>query len=230
MDKELIKNKVSEMDLVMGWYQNIDLGNGIQTKTRRIYGEEIDHPKSRWQEILPAVPDNLEGKSVLDIGCNAGYIAFEAKSRGAERVVGVDLKQVYIDQANFCADVKGMDIDFRVMNIYDLKKLAMQFDLVFCVGLLYHCYDILSAVRIVSEVTKHQLILETAIENIDSDLPLVRYSRWSQFSPAFKGGNGLPGHWHPNFPALEAMFSERGFKKIDKLFEKGRRGGIVAYK
>ena len=37
-----------------------------------------------------AVPDDLSGQSVLDIGCNGGFYSFEMKRRGARRVVGVD--------------------------------------------------------------------------------------------------------------------------------------------
>lgn len=226
-----IKERVAEFEKGIGWYQDIDLGHGITTKTRSIFGEEIDHPLSRWQEVEPAVPQNLTGKSVLDIGCNAGYLAFEAKARGADFVCGIDLRQEYIDQAMFCAEVKGVEVDFRVMDIKDIVELGFErFDLVFCVGILYHCKDILGAVKAVSDVTKERLILETAIEPMDTPIPIVRYSRVSKFSPVFKGGNGLPGHWHPNFAALEAMFAEHGFNKIEKLFEKKRRGGIVAVK
>ena len=209
MNEQQIRERIAEFDAGIGWYQDIDLGNGIHTKSRRIYGEDIDHPRKRWSEVEPAVPADLTGKAVLDIGCNAGYICFEALRRGASRVVGIDLKQEYVDQANFCAEVLGADVDFKVMSIYDLKQLGETFDLVFCVGILYHCADILPAVESVSAVASDLLVVETAIEPIDSDLPLVRYSRVSQFSPAFQGGNGLPGHWHPNFAALESFFAEQ---------------------
>ncbi len=228
MDEHEIRRRVAEFEAAIGWYQRIDLGNGITTKTRRIFGEDIDHPRKRWLEVAPAVPANLSGMSVLDIGCNAGFVCFEAIRRGASRVLGVDLKQEYIDQAKFCAEVLGADVEFRVLDIADLADLDETFDLVFCVGILYHCADILGAVRAISDTAHDRLILETAIEPIDSNVPLVRYSRVSQFSPAFEGGNGLPGHWHPNFAALEAFFAERGFTAIDRLFEDGRRGGIVA--
>lgn len=230
MKQQDILSKVDSFEQDLGWYQDIDLGNGIKTKSKSHFGEEIDHPNSRWLEIANAVPENLEGKSVLDIGCNAGYIALKAKSFGAKRVVGIDLKQGYIDQAKFCAEVKNVDIEYRLLDIGKLSQLKEQFDLVFCVGILYHCKDLLGAVKSVADVTKEQLILETAMHHTESELPLVRYSRNSQFAPTQEGGNGLPGHWHPNFATLEAMFAEQGFSKINRHFQKGRRGGIVAWK
>lgn len=47
---------------------------------------------SRSSEKLAAIriPASLAGKSVLDIGCNAGFFSGEAKRRGANRVVGID--------------------------------------------------------------------------------------------------------------------------------------------
>ena len=35
-------------------------------------------------------PSDFKGKTVLDLGCNNGMLAIEAKKCGASRVVGVD--------------------------------------------------------------------------------------------------------------------------------------------
>jgi ribosomal protein L11 methylase PrmA len=57
---------------------------------------------------LPARhPEDLTGKSVLDIGCNGGFYAIEMKRRGADRVLGVDFDDRYLEQARFAAEVKG---------------------------------------------------------------------------------------------------------------------------
>lgn len=224
-----IREKIKEFDEGIGWYQDIDLGSGIHTKTRRIWGEEIDHPRIRWEEIARAVPADLSGYSVLDVGCNAGYIAFEAKRRGADYVCGVDLKQEYIDQARFCAEVKNVDVDFRTLDVSKLETLGRKFDLVFFVGLLYHCKYLSTALDQVANVTKSRIIVESAIHPDDSDIPLVRFVRSSQYmGPQAKGAARLTGHWHPNMTALKDFFYERGFSKINVLFKKGGRGGIVA--
>jgi hypothetical protein len=36
LSRDEIENKVAELDQTVGWYQDIDLGNGIHTKTRVI--------------------------------------------------------------------------------------------------------------------------------------------------------------------------------------------------
>ena len=83
----------------MGWHHDIDLGDGLHTKSRVFWGEDPDHPRRRWANIERAVPKDLTGMSVLDVGCNAGFFAFEAKKRGADYVCGVDLSRGYIQQA-----------------------------------------------------------------------------------------------------------------------------------
>lgn len=224
---EAIRVRIAELDVDPGWYQNIELGGGVSTKTRRVWGEDIDHPRKRWAEVDPAVPIDLSGMSVLDIGCNAGFIAFEAKRRGADRVVGVDLNPKYIEQAKFCAEVRREDIDFHVRDIYDLAPLG-RFDLVFCVGILYHCRYLRQAVESVSSVASGRLIVETAIHPGHDDLPLVRFVRSSQYGgPDSEGSHRLPGHWHPNMTALQDLFLEAGFRRTEELFRDGGRGGIV---
>ncbi|PLB20344.1 MAG: Methyltransferase [Flavobacteriaceae bacterium FS1-H7996/R] len=33
-----------------------------------------DFPSFKWKKIKKAIPDQLDGWNVLDIGCNAGFI------------------------------------------------------------------------------------------------------------------------------------------------------------
>ena len=169
--------------------------------------------------------------SVLDIGCNAGFLAFEAKRRGADYVLGVDLKPGYVEQARFCAGVLGLDVEFRELDIYGLETLGRDFDFVFCVGILYHCKYLSLAVDQVSEVSSDTVVVESAIDPMESEIPYVRFVRSSRYAgPQAEGGQRLPGHWHPNMTALEDLFYERGFTSVIRLFKEGGRGGIAAYR
>ncbi len=232
VDEGWVRQRIRHFDEDgLGWYQDIDLGNGISTKSRRVWGEDIDHPSKRWQEIADAVPSSLAGMSVLDIGCNAGWICFESMDRGSTDVCGIDIKQGYIDQARFCADVRGQDVDFRVGSIFDLADLGRKFDVVFCVRILYHCKYLYQAVEAAAGVCASTIIVETAIHPGNNDLPLVRFVRTSQYAgPEADGAARLPGHWHPNMTALKDLFREQGFAKVEELFTDGGRGGIVAHR
>lgn len=232
MDLSEVKSKIDYFEEQgLGWYQNIDLKSGLQTKSRRIWGEDLDHPRKRFDEVATAIPEDLTGMSVLDIGCNAGFFSFEAKDRGAEYVCGVDLKSGYIDQAKFCAEVRDQEVDFLVMDIYNLDRLGRTFDLVLCVGILYHCNHLMLAIEQASAVADHTIIIETAIHPHHEHLPLVRYVQSSKYGGAqAEGAARLPGHWHPNMTALKAMFDEQGFNDIEELFSDEVRGGIVAHR
>ena len=231
LEQSEIQKRINELDQDVGWYQDIDLGGELHTKSRVLWGEDRDHPRRRWAAIESAVPTDLRGMSVLDIGCNAGFMAFEAKKRGADYVCGVDLKPGYIEQARFCADVMGVDISFQTCDIYELDKLDRRFDLVFCVGVLYHCKHLVAAVDQVANVTKSTLIVESAIDPMESEIPYVRFVRSSRYGgPAAENDRRLPGHWHPNMAALEALFREARFARVERLFEDGGRGGLVAYR
>lgn len=224
-----IDARIRELDEDPGWYQDIELPGGRHTKTRQVWGEEIDHPRKRFAEVEPAMPEDMTGMSVLDIGCNAGHFAFQAADRGASRVLGIDRNAGYIEQATFCADVRKQDVEFRVLDIYDLADLDETFDFVFCVGILYHCKYLKLAVDAVSNVTGSTVAVETAIHPGNNQLPLVRYVRSSGYQGANADGAArLPGHWHPNMTALKDLFAENGFASVEELFIDRGRGGIVA--
>jgi tRNA (mo5U34)-methyltransferase len=83
-DREALEKQIQSLG---DWFHNIDL-NGVQTAPHHFLG---DYPAVKWKHIKNAFPDDLQGASVLDIGCNAGYYSIELKRRGAGRVVGVDV-------------------------------------------------------------------------------------------------------------------------------------------
>ena len=64
------------------WHQQFALAPGVQTPGV--------NPIEALLE-MSGFPDDLRGKSVLDIGTTNGAVAFEAERRGAERVIAVDI-------------------------------------------------------------------------------------------------------------------------------------------
>src|SRR5919197_2005324 len=90
------------------WFHNIDIA-GVQTAPDHFLG---NFPRLKWERFQHAIPADLEGKAVLDIGCNAGFYSIEMKRRGADRVLGIDFDEKYLAQANFAAGALGLDIEF----------------------------------------------------------------------------------------------------------------------
>ena len=98
----------AKIDELGPWFHNMELG-GIKTAPHHFLG---DYPMMKFRRFEHALPKDLTGKSVLDIGCNAGFYSIEMKRRGAERVLGVDFDPRYLAQARFAAEVNDMDIKF----------------------------------------------------------------------------------------------------------------------
>jgi tRNA (mo5U34)-methyltransferase len=155
---------LSELERLQPWFHRIALGDGLYTKTESVMGEPVDHPAGPWETIGKCLPEDLSGKSVLDVGCNAGFYAIEAKRRGAARVLGVDGQRQHVRQAVFVRKALGLDIEYRRMNVYELTRRNVgEFDITLALGLLYHLKHLVLALENLYEVTRETLIIETAI-------------------------------------------------------------------
>src|SRR5512144_3049263 len=97
---EEIRQRISELGQ---WFHNLDL-QGIQTAPDHFLG---DYPAFKWRSFEHSIPQDLRGRTVLDVGCNAGFYSLELKRRGADLVVGVDSDEAYLAQARFAAEVSG---------------------------------------------------------------------------------------------------------------------------
>lgn len=107
--------------------RRIDLGEGVWTAPNHFLG---DYPGFKFRRFAHALPADLTGKSVLDIGCNAGFYSVEMKRRGAARVLGLDSDERYLAQGRFVAERLGHDIEFRNLSVYDVGRLGERFDVV----------------------------------------------------------------------------------------------------
>jgi len=146
------------------WFHCIELGGGLRTKTESAIGEPVEHPRPTWEKVTACLPKEMAGRSLLDVGCNAGFYAVELKRRGAGRVLGVDSQRNLVRQALFVRDVLGLDIEYRRMSVYDLDPRELgQFDVTLALGLVYHCKHLVLALERLYAVTRELLVLETAI-------------------------------------------------------------------
>jgi len=89
-----------------------------------------------WDAILPLLPD-FTGQSVLDLGCGDGRYCRCAASRGAERVLGVDL--IRRPQT---AGEKDSRITYRCAAIEDLQLPEGSFDTVLSFLTLHYIQDL----------------------------------------------------------------------------------------
>ena len=216
---------ISEVKRLEPWFHYIDLGDGIATKTTSAIGEPVEHPRPTWDKVKVCLPDDLSGKTVLDVGCNAGFYCLEMKRRGAAQVVGIDSQRNLIRQAAFVRDVNSLDIDYRRMSVYDLDPHSIgQFDVTLALGLLYHCKHLVLALEKLFIVTRELLILETAIyppEQAPSSFtyevgglqPLLHPLAYVENAPEAK--EAIYNWFLPGISALRALLKNIGFDEVE---------------
>jgi len=153
---------LAEIEALKPWFHCIQLMPGVTTKSQSVADEPTNHPLGAWEIIKQCLPDDLTGKSVLDVGCNGGFYAVEARRHNAARVLGVDSQRHHIRQATFVKNALGLDIEFKRMSVYDLSPRSVgQFDITLALGLIYHCKHLVLALEKLFHVTKDTLIIET---------------------------------------------------------------------
>ncbi len=202
------------------WFHNMDL-RGVQTAPEHFLG---DYPTVKWRRFQDSLPADLSGKTVLDIGCNAGFYAMEMKRRGAARVLGLDYDEDYLAQARFAAEVQGLDIEFRQMSVYDVGQLGERFDVVFFIGVLYHLRHPLLALDLIREhVAGDLLVFQSLQRGSNMVLPLAEdYEFWETavfHDPGYPKlhfiersySHDNTNWWAPNAACSAAMLRAAGF-------------------
>jgi tRNA (mo5U34)-methyltransferase len=203
------------------WFHNMNL-QGVWTAPDHFLG---DYPGVKWRHFAHAIPADLRGWTVLDIGCNGGYYSIEMKRRGADRVVGVDFDDTYLAQARFAAEISNVDIEFRKMSVYDIPKLGERFDLVLFMGVLYHLRHPLLALDLLHQHAVGQLMVFQSLlrgsEEANPVEPDYPFSERAVFlRPDFpcmyfiesKYSGDETNWWIPNRAGVEAMLRSAGFE------------------
>lgn len=141
------------------WSHNMDLC-GVKAAPDHFLG---DCPSVKWQRFADAIPRDLSGRTVLDIGCNGGFYSIKMKRRGASCVVGIDEDERYLRQARYAAETCGVDIEFRKLFNYDVGSIGARFGIVLFMGVLYHLRHTLLAFDLIYQHVATDLLVFQAM-------------------------------------------------------------------
>jgi tRNA (mo5U34)-methyltransferase len=217
LSQDLIRRRVAELG---DWFHNLDLG-GVSTAPNHFLG---DYPRVKWQHFAHAIPADLTGKTVLDVGCNGGFYSLEMKRRGAKRVVGIDHDPAYLAQARFAAEASGLDIQFHQLDVYSVAELRERFDLVLFMGVLYHLRHPLLALDLLHEhAVKDVLVFQsltrgsTRVAAVEQNYPFKESQIFEKegypvlYFVEHKYSDDPTNWWIPNRACSEAMLRSAGF-------------------
>jgi len=101
---------------------------------------QIGDSPSREKIKKIGIPEKLNGKNVLDIGCNEGFYCFECEKKGAQ-VVGIEFNKVWYDLALERKKEFASSVDYFQMNWNDIPKLNYRFDLVLFLAAFHYLKD-----------------------------------------------------------------------------------------
>lgn len=204
------------------WFHNLNLG-GVWTAPDHFLG---DYPGDKFRRFESALPADLTGKSVLDLGCNAGFYSMAMKERGAARVLAVDADERYLEQARLAAEVLGhQDIEFRCMSVYDVAAIGERFDVVIFMGVLYHLRHPLLALDLIHAHVADDLLIFQSLQrgsgkpaSIERDYPFEEVETFDE--PGYpklhfverEYAHDWTNWWIPNRAAAEAMLRASGFE------------------
>ncbi len=206
------------------WFHDMDLGGVHTAPNHFLWG----YPGSKFARFAHAIPEDLTGWSVLDIGCNAGFYSLEMKRRGAARVLGIDFDDRYIDQARLAAEVRGTAVEFRKLSVYDVAVLGERFDLVIFMGVFYHLRHPLLALDLIHEhVARDLLLFQSMQRGTDEVAPVAADYDFS--AEAHFDDPGYPklhfiehqycadwtNWWAPNAACSAAMLRSSGFEVVN---------------
>ncbi len=203
------------------WFHNIHLPDGTQTAPEHFLG---DFPAFKWNQIKKNIPRNLTGKTVLDIGCNAGFYSLELAKRGAE-VTAIDFDTTYLKQAEWVIRQFGLEhaITLKQQQVYDLAQYDEQYDIVWFMGVFYHLRYPLLALDILSRKVREILVFQTLTmpgegnfetgENYKlNDRKEIAKENWPKMAFIEKKLNEDPTNWWlANRSCIEAMLRTCGF-------------------
>ena len=190
------------------WFHSIELEPGFKTPGLDDTAQRVD---------VLHLPASLEGKTVLDVGAWDGFFSFECERRGAARVLATDSfaweGKNWSDKRGFelAREALGSKVEDKHVDVLDLSPEAVggTFDVVLCLGVLYHMKHPLLMCERVASVTGELLILETHVDLTWTPRPAAA------FYPSHELGLDPTNWWGPNVPAVVGMLKAAGFSRVE---------------
>ncbi len=116
----------------------------------RNFEEKLENDEDKLLNNL--IPQNLEGKIVLDLGCGNGRHSEIFCKRGAEKVVAIDLSESMLEEAKARKEEKGLSrLELAQADMDDLPVGKDKFDFIFSRFSLMYSGNMKQVVKTLSE-------------------------------------------------------------------------------
>ncbi|MDR2341809.1 MAG: tRNA 5-methoxyuridine(34)/uridine 5-oxyacetic acid(34) synthase CmoB [Campylobacteraceae bacterium] len=153
---------------------------------------------------------NLKDKKVADIGCNNGYYLFKMLEDKPKKLIGFDPTALFWCQFDFINHFAKTDILYELLGVEDLTNYGEKFDVIFCLGVLYHRSDPLGCLKsLFNGLEKEgELFLDTFMIDGSEDIVLCPKNSYSKIPNVY---------FVPTVSALQNWCERAGFKSFEML-------------
>jgi tRNA (mo5U34)-methyltransferase len=147
------------------WMYEWELRDG--TRTGLLHHELTSIHETRAATAEPVVREALAAAgpsaSAIDLACSEGWFSHRLLEWGAESVIGVDVRPENIHRARLIREHFGIPssrLEFREADIFDLGGA---YDVVLCLGLIYHLENPVGALRVARRLTRGVCVIESQL-------------------------------------------------------------------
>lgn len=182
--------------------------------------------QKRFQAIFETRPELWQGKRVLDLGSHDGRWSYAALKMGAAHVTGVEGRPSYLASANtnmrrlqvdsqryFFADGDALSY-MRMLQTDRAPGMAAEFDIVLCLGFLYHTYNTLETLQLMAGLSPQTIIIDSVVNKGERMSCLIKRE------DSALDGNSIPNNktidgWNyvsiPSVPFIRNVLSDLGY-------------------
>lgn len=180
-----------------------------------VFGIDIDaewRSERKWNRLIPELPD-LEDKIVADIGCNNGYYLFRMAHHQPALVLGFEPYVQHYFTFNTLNTFAGQrHLQVELLGIEHLNLFPESFDVIFCLGILYHRPSPVEALRDLHAALKPGGWLVVESQAIPGNEPVALFPQ-STYAK-------VPGTWFvPTASCLHNWMVRTGFSDVRMFCE-----------
>jgi tRNA (mo5U34)-methyltransferase len=175
-----------------------------------LFGIQVDaewRSDLKWDRVAPHLPD-LKGRRILDIGASNGYYMFRAAAGHPGLVLGLEPQSAFFCQYLAVRKyVNQKNVACLPATYEEMPMLEGCFDLVFCMGILYHRRSPVDMLKEIHDCLKQggTLVLENLVLEGNNHRCLFPEDRYAKMRNVY---------FIPDLSVMESWLSRAGFREI----------------